>query len=355
MRHFAISHAANHRIDPAEQIAVGKELPASSIRLAQQREDGRNVFLGLALAAFGTGEGATEMERERVNTDALIAGHDAEQHTTPAAQFCQIVGGFDDFRIPSAINRDIRQSTENFLNPISSIFSRSIDLIRQAVLRRFGQFVIMKVNPDDGTCSGQFGAKHNSEPDAPHPKNYDRFARLDLRVVVDDTEPGGERVRQQATKFEIRVGRNFGQTVFGNDRIPLESCDWTGVHIAPVPFVNRAARIDPRPRTPVANHTVTGRDMRHVCTNLEHDGPSFMPEQMRKELIRTLDPIDLADLGSADTRGMDLDQHLPALKRRNLDFVDDERLALLDQNGGGCFQRILTTDNMDFTNRCGPD
>jgi hypothetical protein len=34
---------------------------------------------------------------------------------------------------------------------------------------------------------------------------------------------------------------------------------------------------------------------------------------------------------------MDLDKNLPALDRGNLDFVDDQRLALLDQNGGGCF------------------
>jgi hypothetical protein len=40
---------------------------------------------------------------------------------------------------------------------------------------------------------------------------------------------------------------------------------------------------------------------------------------------------------------MNFDKHLPALERRHFDFVDDERLALLDQNGGGCFQRVLAT------------
>ena len=63
MRHFAIFHAANHRIDPAEQTAVRNELPERSIRLAQQRENGGNVFFGKTLAAFGTGERPTEMER----------------------------------------------------------------------------------------------------------------------------------------------------------------------------------------------------------------------------------------------------------------------------------------------------
>ena len=76
-----------------------------------------------------------------------------------------------------------------------------------------------------------------------------------------------------------------------------------------------------------------------------------MTEQMRKKFVRSLDTVDLADLRSANTCGMDLHEHLPAFERRQLDLVDDQRLALLDQNGGGCFQGILTTDDTDYTNR----
>lgn len=47
---------------------------------------------------------------------------------------------------------------------------------------------------------------------------------------------------------------------------------------------------------------------------------------------------------------MDLNEHLSALERRQRDFVYYERLALLDQNGGGRFQGdFLTTDDTDFT------
>jgi hypothetical protein len=63
-----------------------------------------------------------------------------------------------------------------------------------------------------------------------------------------------------------------------------------------------------------------------------------MAQQMGKKLVRAFNPIDLADLRSANTRGMNLDEHLSALERWQLDFADDQRLALLDQNGGGCFQ-----------------
>jgi len=73
-------------------------------------------------------------------------------------------------------------------------------------------------------------------------------------------------------------------------------------------------------------------------TNLKDNCPGLMAQQMRKKLVRTFDSVDLADLRSANARGMNLDEHLPALERRNLNFIDDQRLALLDQNGGGCFQ-----------------
>ena len=66
---------------------------------------------------------------------------------------------------------------------------------------------------------------------------------------------------------------------------------------------------------------------------------------MRKKLVRAFNPIDLADLRPANARGVDLNQHLPAFERRNFDFIDDERLALLDQNGGLGFQgKVLATD-----------
>ena len=75
--------------------------------LSKRTEDLGNVFFGLALTAFGTGECATEVEGECVDTDALVAGHDTKQNATPAAKFGQIVGSFDDFWISGAVNCDI--------------------------------------------------------------------------------------------------------------------------------------------------------------------------------------------------------------------------------------------------------
>ena len=44
-----------------------------------------------------------------------------------------------------------------------------------------------------------------------------------------------------------------------------------------------------------------------------------------------------------------LDKDLPALERRKLDLVDDQRCALLDQNGGGGFQSLEPLDPFTLT------
>ena len=66
---------------------------------------------------------------------------------------------------------------------------------------------------------------------------------------------------------------------------------------------------------------------------------------MRQKFIWPFDSIDLANLRAADPRGVNVDQNLSALERRNFDFIDDQRFALLDQDGGDGFQSfLLATD-----------
>ena len=59
------------------------------LSLSQHAEYCRNIYFGLALTAFGTGECATEVEGECVDTDALVAGHDTKQNATPAPFRCR--------------------------------------------------------------------------------------------------------------------------------------------------------------------------------------------------------------------------------------------------------------------------
>jgi hypothetical protein len=87
----------------------------------------------------------------------------------------------------------------------------------------------------------------------------------------------------------------------------------------------------------VADHAITCRDVGDLGPDLEDNRPGLMAQQMWKKLVRTFNAIDLADLRSANARGMNLHEHLPALERRHFDFIDDQRLALFDQNGSGRF------------------
>ena len=328
---------------------MGNKSAPSNLIGSQHAEDLRDIFFRPALTALGSGQHATEVERERVDTDALIARHDAEQHAPPAAQFGQVVSGLDDFRVSGAVDGDVGQSTENFLHPLGGILARGVDLMRQAVFGSLRQFVVMQVDADDRLCPSEFGAKDCSKPDAPYPEDDDGFIGFDLGIVVDDTEAGCERVGEQAAQFEICFGRNFGQTVFGNDRVFLESGDGSRVHITSVPLIDRTAGINPRPRTPMTDHTIPGRDVCHVRANFKHDSSRFMPKQMRKELVRAFDPIDLPDLRSANARGVNIDKDLSAFERRNFDLVDDQRCALFDQNGGGCLQSLKPLDPFTLT------
>jgi hypothetical protein len=95
--------------------------------------------------------------------------------------------------------------------------------------------------------------------------------------------------------------------------------------------------------------------MRHLRANLEDNRPGLMAQQMGKKLVRPFDTINLPNLRSANARGVDFDEHLTTLESGHLDLINDQRLALLNQNGGGCFQRILTTDTTDITDWFCPD
>ena len=355
MNHFTAPHQTHNLWQVLQLAAVAHEARNIYSSLGQHMHNALNVYIRPTLPSLGADQCAPKVQRQRMDTHTLILWHNTKQHATSAAKFGQIVGSFDDFRVSGAINCDVGQAAENFLHALGGIFARGVDRVRQTVFGCFGQFVIMKIDADDRLRSSQLGSEHRTQPDAPYPKDDHRLARFDFGVVVDDTEAGGERVSEQATQLEIRVGRNFGQTVFGNNRILLECGDRTGIHLASVPLVNRPAGVDPRPRTPMTDHTIPGRDVCHVRANFKHDSSRFMPKQMRKELVRAFDPIDLPDLRSANPRGVDFDKHLTALERRHLDFIDDQRFALLDQDGGWCFQRILTTDTTDITDWFCPD
>ena len=82
------THASRDGVYFVQRAAMRNTTSQIDLLLSKCTEDLGNVFSGLALTSFGTGQCATEVERERVYTNALVLRHDAEQHAPTAAQIC---------------------------------------------------------------------------------------------------------------------------------------------------------------------------------------------------------------------------------------------------------------------------
>ena len=107
MNHFTAPHQTHNLWQVLQLAAVAHEARNIYSSLGQHMHNALNVYVRPTLATLRSGEHATEVKRERVDTDALIAGHNTEQHAPPAAQFGQIVSGFNDFRISGAVDGDV--------------------------------------------------------------------------------------------------------------------------------------------------------------------------------------------------------------------------------------------------------
>ena len=128
---------------------------------------------------------------------------------------------------------------------------------------------------------GEFRAENRAKADTTAADDDDRFADLYLRVVVDDAEAGGERVREQAADFKVRVGRDCGHAIFGQDGELLKRGDWAGIAVLAVPLINRAARFDAAPGPPMGNHPVAGFDLADFRDQFANDAAGLVAEQVR--------------------------------------------------------------------------
>jgi hypothetical protein len=139
----------------------------------------------------------------------------------------------------------------------------------------------------------------------------------------------------QRCDLEIVVGRNHRHPVFRNHRVFAESGDPASIELLALPLVRSGTGLNALARTPVQHNGIARLDVHDAGADLDDLGRSFMPEQMRQKLIRTLDRLDLVDLRPADRRIENLDQHLPRVQRvRKGDVVNDQRLARFGENRG---------------------
>ena len=78
MNNLARAHLHNNSMQIAKPLPMRNKSAPVDFFLVQNTEDLRDIFVRLTLAAFRTGERAAEVEGECVDTDALIARHNAE-------------------------------------------------------------------------------------------------------------------------------------------------------------------------------------------------------------------------------------------------------------------------------------
>ena len=85
----------------------------------------------------------------------------------------------------------------------------------------------------------------------------------------------------------------------------------------------------------------------HACnfrTRFDDNAAAFMSQKMREKFVGPLDPVDLADLRSANSADLELDENLSVSERRYFNLVDDERFMLFDQKSTLGFHDRLVID-----------
>jgi len=171
-----------------------------------------------------------------------------------------------------------------------------VDGVGGAELAGFGEFKVVEVGGDDGVGAGEVGAEDSPEADAATADDDHRFADLDLGVVVDDAEAGGEGVGEEGADFEIGCLGNGGDAVLRKDGVPLEGGDAAGVHGAAIPGVKGATGFDATTGTPVAHDAVAGFDVADLGAGFEDGSTGFVSEKVGEPAIGTFDAVDFPDL-----------------------------------------------------------
>jgi hypothetical protein len=85
----------------------------------------------------------------------------------------------------------------------------------------------------------------------------------------------------------------------------------------------------------VEHDVVAGFDVGNLGADLDDDATALVTEEVREIFVGAFDALDFAELRTADAAHFNLHEHLAVAECGQLDFVDEERLALLYQNGGG--------------------
>ena len=82
--------------------------------------------------------------------------------------------------------------------------------------------------------------------------------------------------------------------------------------------------MDARAFAPMHDDMIALGHVRHARPDLGYYPAALVSEQVGKKLVFALGTGDFAQLGTADSAAMDLDQHLTVLQTGHVEVIDDE-------------------------------
>ena len=213
------------------------------------------------------------------------------------------------------------------------------------------QAVLGQVDRDDALGTGQARANDGTEADETAAEDGDRRAALDLRRVERRADARREAAGERRTAVERRLGADLGKRDLGHHRVLgerrgahkvaqlLATTRETGGAVGQVATAllladcdaavrARALAVDALPalRRKQRDHVIAGLDHRHALADLLDHAGTLVPEHARC-VARGVCARRCVEVRMADAAGLEAHEHLPRLRLRQLDLLDDEWLA----------------------------
>ena len=241
------------------------------------------------------------MERQGVKRDRLGMVHHPEQHT-PAVVFREAVALLDHLGHSGSLDHHIgTRRTHDFEDLLVDVAGVGVDRMGGAKFLRQVQFVIVKIDGNNGVRPSQMRAEDDAGADSSRTDQNEGFADPDFGVFVDDPESRRQGVRHQAAHLVIRIFGDFGEAVLRDDPQVVERGDVARVCHLPIPVVlGTGVCLYPVRRAPLKHHPVVRLDRLHGGPDFKHRSTRLVSQEMRQPPVGALDPVNFPNLGSAN-------------------------------------------------------
>ncbi|MOA00527.1 hypothetical protein D3C78_1198970 [compost metagenome] len=213
------------------------------------------------------------------------------------------------------------------------------------------ELVRVGVHGDDAAGLGLHRALDHRQADAAQAEHGDGIAFLDLGGVVHGAQAGGDATAQQADFFMRGGGVDLGQRDLVDDRVfaegraahvvierlafVAEARGAVGHHTLALGGAHLLAQVGLAGQAELAlaafgrverNDVVAGLERGHAFAHFDHHARAFMAQHGGEQAFGIV-AAQREGVGVTDAGVRDLHQHFAALRRRDVDFNDFQRLA----------------------------